>query len=86
MATDTLKRFREQTLTLGGAERKRRQGELLEEMRADAVATSGRHPYFAKMMRDIPEAFTLDVDELFERGLASMLDGFAPLIERGRMR
>ena len=52
----------------------------------DAVATSGRHPYFAKMMRDIPEAFTLDVDELFERGLASMLDGFAPLIEGPRRR
>ncbi len=48
----------------------------------DAVATSGRHPYFAKMMRDIPEEFTLDIDELFDRGLTSMLDGFAPLIER----
>src|SRR5262245_30496760 len=38
MATDTLKRFREEVLRLGSAARKRRQGELLEAIRADAVA------------------------------------------------
>lgn len=29
----------------------------------DVVAASGRYPYFAKMLRDIPEDFTLDVDD-----------------------
>jgi len=38
MPTDTLQRFREKKLKLGGAARVKRQGELLEEMRADAVA------------------------------------------------
>jgi DNA-binding transcriptional regulator YhcF (GntR family) len=47
-----------------------------------ALAATGRYPYFAKMMRDIPDGFTLDIDELFERGLAAMLDGFGTVIER----
>jgi hypothetical protein len=38
MPTDTLKRFREEALRRGGAERKKRQGELLEGIRADGVA------------------------------------------------
>jgi len=49
----------------------------------DAIAAAGRYPYFAKMMRDLPETFSLDIDELFERGLTSMLDGFRVAIERG---
>jgi len=48
----------------------------------DAVAAGGRYPYFAKMMREMPEEFSIDVDDLFERGLASMLDGFAVMIGR----
>jgi len=52
----------------------------------DAVATSGRYPYFAKMMREIPDSFRLDIDELFERGLTSMLDGFAVVIEASASR
>lgn len=38
MATDTLKRFREQALRLGGDDRKNRRRELLEKIRIDAVA------------------------------------------------
>ncbi len=38
MPSDTLQSFREQKQKLDGAERMKRQGELLEEMRADAVA------------------------------------------------
>jgi hypothetical protein len=38
MPSDTLQRFHEKRLRLGGAEKKTRQGELLEGMRADAVA------------------------------------------------
>jgi AcrR family transcriptional regulator len=57
-----------------------------EHMRAHAakfaaLAGSGRYPYFAKMFRGISEAFDLDFNELFERGLAALLDGFTPLIE-----
>ncbi|MEO8561299.1 MAG: TetR/AcrR family transcriptional regulator C-terminal domain-containing protein [bacterium] len=48
----------------------------------DAVAADGRYPYFAKMMRELPDTFALDIDELFERGLTSMLDGFAMEIKR----
>jgi DNA-binding transcriptional regulator YhcF (GntR family) len=50
--------------------------------RFDALVTTGRYPSFAKLMRDLPDDFTLDIDELFERGLAAMLDGLKPLIER----
>jgi DNA-binding transcriptional regulator YhcF (GntR family) len=49
----------------------------------DAVAAAGRYPFFAKMMRELPDSFTLDIDELFERGLTSMLDGCAMAIARG---
>jgi AcrR family transcriptional regulator len=48
--------------------------------RYDAVAERGRYQYFAKMMRDIPAEFTIDLDELFERGLTMMLDGVAMAI------
>jgi len=54
----------------------------LHEARFNALARSGRFPYFAKMMQGIPPLFELDIDALFELGLARLLDGFAPLIER----
>ena len=38
MSVDTLRRFRESKMKLGEAEGMKRQGELLEEMRADATA------------------------------------------------
>ena len=47
----------------------------------EALAATGRYPHFARMMGDLPEEFTLDIDELFERGLAAMLDGFGASIE-----
>jgi hypothetical protein len=37
------------------------------------------------MMRGISPSFELDIDALFELGLARLLDGFTPLIE-GRSR
>ncbi|MEP7001039.1 MAG: TetR/AcrR family transcriptional regulator C-terminal domain-containing protein [bacterium] len=51
--------------------------------RYDAVAAAGQFLFFAKMMRDLPEEFRIDIDELFERGLTAMLDGFAVTIRRG---
>jgi AcrR family transcriptional regulator len=52
-----------------------------------ALAASGRFPAFARMLRGIPDQFDLDLDALFELGLRTLLDGFAPLIEgrTGRM-
>jgi hypothetical protein len=57
----------------------------LNEATFSALAGSGRYPYFAKMMRGISPSFELDIDALFELGLARLLDGFTPLIE-GRSR
>ena len=57
----------------------------LHEARFAALARSGRFPYFAKMMQGIPASFDLDMDALFELGLARLLDGFTPLVE-GRSR
>jgi Tetracyclin repressor-like, C-terminal domain len=53
----------------------------LHEARFEAIARSGRFPYFAKMLKEIPASFELDLDTLFELGLARLLDGFTPLIE-----
>ena len=41
MAAEVLNRFRERTLKLRGVETKKRQGEFLEKIRADAVAVIG---------------------------------------------
>jgi DNA-binding transcriptional regulator YhcF (GntR family) len=57
----------------------------LNEAKFAALAASGQFPYFAKMMHGISASFELDIDALFELGLARMLDGFAPLVE-GRTR
>jgi AcrR family transcriptional regulator len=54
----------------------------LHEARFESIARSGRFPYFAKMLKQIPNSFELDLDTLFELGLARLLDGFTPLIER----
>jgi hypothetical protein len=45
-----------------------------------SVATSGRYPAFARMLAEVGE-FDMDLDDVFERGLAALLDGFAPLLE-----
>jgi DNA-binding transcriptional regulator YhcF (GntR family) len=57
-----------------------------EEARFAALAATGRYPFFAKMMQGISPEFDLRFDELFEMGLAALLDGFAPLIEGKRRR
>ena len=49
--------------------------------RYDALVMTGRYPYFAKMAGGLSEDFALDIDELFERGLSAMLDGFSAIIE-----
>jgi hypothetical protein len=57
----------------------------LTEAKFAALAGSGRFPYFAKLMHTMPASFELDIDSLFELGLARLLDGFSPLVE-GRVR
>jgi hypothetical protein len=47
----------------------------------EGIMASGRFPMLAGVGQ-IPD-FDLDLDSLFETGLALMLDGFAALIERG---
>lgn len=54
-----------------------------QEPRFFALAASGRFPYFAKMLREVPGDFELDHDRLFERGLKALLDGIA-LRKKGR--
>ena len=51
-----------------------------------ALAASGQFPYFAKLITGAVEAVELDFNRLFELGLSALLDGFTPLIERGRPR
>jgi DNA-binding transcriptional regulator YhcF (GntR family) len=45
----------------------------------DALVASGRHPTFAKILTFFADGYDLDLDALFELGLASLLDGFAAL-------
>ncbi|HEY1696126.1 MAG TPA: TetR/AcrR family transcriptional regulator C-terminal domain-containing protein [Polyangiaceae bacterium] len=46
-----------------------------------SLAASGRYPAFARTLADVGD-FDLDLDEIFERGLSALLDGFARLLER----
>jgi AcrR family transcriptional regulator len=54
----------------------------VEEAKFEAIAASGAHPHFARMLQGIGPSFELDLDALFEMGLSAMLDGFTPMIER----
>lgn len=47
----------------------------------DALAASGRYPAFAAVLRELSNGFELEMDRLFELGLAALLDGFALAIE-----
>lgn len=49
-----------------------------------ALAASGRYPAFAATLDELDAGFTLDFDELFELGLAALLDGFTRDLERKR--
>jgi AcrR family transcriptional regulator len=51
-----------------------------QDARYDAITADGRYPYFARMTRELGQEFTLETDDLFERGLSVMLDGVAALI------
>ncbi|HSY23087.1 MAG TPA: TetR/AcrR family transcriptional regulator C-terminal domain-containing protein [Polyangiaceae bacterium] len=42
----------------------------------EALAASGRYPHFGRLLATLGP-FELDFDELFEQGLAALLDGFA---------
>ena len=46
----------------------------------ESIASSGAHPAFAKVVRGLGEDFDMDLDELFERGIAALLDGFTPVL------
>ncbi|WP_031015492.1 TetR/AcrR family transcriptional regulator C-terminal domain-containing protein [Streptomyces sp. NRRL F-5727] len=49
-----------------------------------ALAESGRFPTFAKVVGAFGDGYDLDLDALFERGLAALLDGLTPLVEGRR--
>lgn len=47
----------------------------------DAIAGSGRYPTFAKVLGRLGETgYDLDLDELFDLRLQSLMDGFAVLV------
>jgi DNA-binding transcriptional regulator YhcF (GntR family) len=52
-----------------------------QEAKFASLVSTGRYPYFSKMLREVREEFVLDVDALFEQGLTALLDGLAPTIE-----
>ncbi|MFD5920999.1 TetR/AcrR family transcriptional regulator C-terminal domain-containing protein [Kitasatospora sp. NPDC058201] len=45
------------------------------------LADSGRFPVFTRLMADLASGYDLDLDALFEFGLANLLDGLTPRIE-----
>ncbi|MGV9269819.1 TetR/AcrR family transcriptional regulator C-terminal domain-containing protein [Kitasatospora sp. NPDC003701] len=45
-----------------------------------ALARSGRFPVFSRLMADLSDGYDLDLDTLFEFGLANLLDGLASRI------
>lgn len=55
-----------------------------QEGRFNALAGTGRYPYFAKMLSELSAGFELDTDVIFELGLAALLDGLTPMIEGKR--
>jgi AcrR family transcriptional regulator len=46
----------------------------------ESIAAGGAHPAFAKMLRGLGEGFDMDLDDVFERGLSALLDGFGPIL------
>ncbi|MFF2040969.1 TetR/AcrR family transcriptional regulator C-terminal domain-containing protein [Kitasatospora sp. NPDC058170] len=46
-----------------------------------ALAGSGRFPVFSRLIADLENGYDLDLDSLFEFGLANLLDGLALRIE-----
>ncbi|MEV6978131.1 TetR/AcrR family transcriptional regulator C-terminal domain-containing protein [Kitasatospora sp. NPDC093806] len=48
------------------------------------LAGTGRFPVFTRMMAELSDGYDLNLDALFEFGLANLLDGLTPRIENGR--
>jgi hypothetical protein len=46
----------------------------------EALAASGRYPFFAKTLHEFSDGFDLRMEALFETGLQALLDGFAKVI------
>jgi len=56
----------------------RRQGSAM-----GAIVASGEYPAYARLFSSFgPAGYDLDLDHLFEQGLALLLDGMTPLMER----
>ncbi|MFD0349484.1 TetR/AcrR family transcriptional regulator C-terminal domain-containing protein [Kitasatospora aburaviensis] len=47
-----------------------------------ALIASGRFPAYTRLVADLPDGYDLDLDALFEFGLANLLDGLTARIER----
>lgn len=52
------------------------------EAKFKALTVSGRFPSFAKLSRELPADFELEVDALFEQGLTTFLDGLEARLAR----
>ena len=52
----------------------------------DELAASGDFPTFARVIGALADNYDLDLDLLFEFGLAPLLDGLAPLLDGTRTR
>jgi len=48
----------------------------------EALAASGRYPFFGKTLSEFEQGFDLSMDLLFETGLQALLDGFANVIQQ----
>ncbi len=48
----------------------------------DTRAAAARFPVFTRLTAELGEGYDLDLDTLFESGLATLLDGLAPRIEK----
>ncbi|MFJ3790699.1 TetR/AcrR family transcriptional regulator C-terminal domain-containing protein [Kitasatospora sp. NPDC090091] len=47
-----------------------------------ALIASGRFPAYTRLVAELPDGYDLDLDALFEFGLANLLDGLTARIER----
>ncbi|MFI6849408.1 TetR/AcrR family transcriptional regulator C-terminal domain-containing protein [Kitasatospora sp. NBC_00085] len=47
-----------------------------------ALAASGRFPVFSRLVAELPDGYDMELDALFEFGLANLLDGLAPRMDR----
>ncbi|MFB7614882.1 TetR/AcrR family transcriptional regulator C-terminal domain-containing protein [Kitasatospora sp. NPDC056181] len=47
-----------------------------------ALADSGRFPVFSRLLAEVADGYDMDLDALFEFGLANLLDGLAPRLEQ----